>query len=64
MTTVVHSFLHKYIHAHLALSFDRCIFVLYWMVENLCLCAAYWQSAVAARPSAAWKGYIIGGLLW
>lgn len=25
---------------------------------------AYWQSAIAARPSAAYKGYIIGGLLW
>ena len=25
---------------------------------------AYWQSAIAARPAAAYKGYIIGGLLW
>ncbi|KAL0044933.1 hypothetical protein WJX82_002287 [Trebouxia sp. C0006] len=25
---------------------------------------AYWQSAIAARPSAAYKGYILGGLLW
>ncbi|KAK9834606.1 hypothetical protein WJX74_005599 [Apatococcus lobatus] len=25
---------------------------------------AYWQSAIAARPSAAYKGYVLGGLLW
>lgn len=25
---------------------------------------AYWQSAIAARPSAAWKGYILGGLMY
>ena len=25
---------------------------------------AYWQSAVAATPSASWKGYILGGLCW
>ncbi|KAK9812194.1 hypothetical protein WJX73_003550 [Symbiochloris irregularis] len=25
---------------------------------------AYWQSAIAARPTAAWKGYILGGLMW
>ncbi len=24
---------------------------------------AYWQSAIAARPSATWKGYILGGLM-
>jgi hypothetical protein len=24
----------------------------------------FWQSAIAARPSAAYKGYILGGLLW
>lgn len=25
---------------------------------------AYWQSAIAAQPSATWKGYILGGLCW
>ncbi|KAL3145727.1 hypothetical protein ABBQ32_003256 [Trebouxia sp. C0010 RCD-2024] len=25
---------------------------------------AYWQSAIAARPSAANKGYLLGGVLW
>ncbi|DBA80299.1 TPA: hypothetical protein ACH3X2_007429 [Trebouxia sp. C0005] len=25
---------------------------------------AYWQSAIAARPSATYKGYLLGGLLW
>ncbi|CAN8070123.1 unnamed protein product [Agarophyton chilense] len=25
---------------------------------------SYWQSAIAATPSASWKGYIIGGLCW
>lgn len=25
---------------------------------------AYWQSAIAATPSASWKGYILGGLCW
>ncbi|KAK9808723.1 hypothetical protein WJX72_002523 [[Myrmecia] bisecta] len=25
---------------------------------------AYWQSAIAARPSAANRGYLLGGLLW
>jgi SSS family transporter len=25
---------------------------------------AYWQSAIAARPSASHKGYILGGILW
>ncbi|KAL6748794.1 urea active transporter [Haematococcus lacustris] len=25
---------------------------------------AYWQSAIAARPSATYKGYILGGLCW
>lgn len=25
---------------------------------------AYWQSAIAARPSASHKGYMLGGLLW
>ncbi|KAL3150999.1 hypothetical protein ABBQ38_012872 [Trebouxia sp. C0009 RCD-2024] len=25
---------------------------------------AYWQSAIAARPSAANKGYLLGGILW
>jgi SSS family transporter len=25
---------------------------------------AYWQSAIAATPSASWKGYILGGLSW
>eukprot|EP00884_Botryococcus_braunii_P018907 jgi/Botrbrau1/56/Bobra.0022s0050.1 len=25
---------------------------------------AYWQSAMAARPSAAHKGYLLGGIMW
>ena len=25
---------------------------------------SYWQSAIAAKPSATWKGYILGGLCW
>ncbi|EIE23218.1 urea active transporter [Coccomyxa subellipsoidea C-169] len=25
---------------------------------------AYWQSAIASTPTAAWQGYILGGLLW
>lgn len=25
---------------------------------------AYWQSAIAATPSASWKGYLLGGLCW
>lgn len=25
---------------------------------------SYWQSAIAAQPSATWKGYILGGLCW
>lgn len=25
---------------------------------------SYWQSAVAATPAAAWKGYLLGALLW
>lgn len=25
---------------------------------------AYWQSAIAARPSATYKGYLLGGLCW
>ena len=25
---------------------------------------SYWQSAIAATPSASWKGYILGGLCW
>eukprot|EP00168_Porphyra_purpurea_P013935 TRINITY_DN392_c0_g1_i6.p1 TRINITY_DN392_c0_g1~~TRINITY_DN392_c0_g1_i6.p1 ORF type:complete len:518 (+),score=202.03 TRINITY_DN392_c0_g1_i6:243-1796(+) len=25
---------------------------------------SYWQSAIAATPQAAWKGYILGGLAW
>ncbi|KAK9819508.1 hypothetical protein WJX74_001443 [Apatococcus lobatus] len=25
---------------------------------------AYWQSAIAARPSAAYKGYLLGAVLW
>ncbi|KAJ8908503.1 hypothetical protein NDN08_005211 [Rhodosorus marinus] len=25
---------------------------------------AYWQSAIAATPTASWKGYILGGLCW
>lgn len=25
---------------------------------------SYWQSAIAATPQAAWKGYILGGLSW
>jgi urea-proton symporter len=25
---------------------------------------AYWQSAIAAKPSATYKGYILGGLCW
>ncbi|CAL8465288.1 g4823 [Coccomyxa elongata] len=25
---------------------------------------AYWQSAIAATPAAAWKGYLLGGILW
>ena len=25
---------------------------------------AYWQSAIAARPSASVRGYLLGGLLW
>ena len=25
---------------------------------------AYWQSAIAARPTATYKGYLLGGLSW
>mmetsp|Transcript_36930 Transcript_36930/g.104203 ORF Transcript_36930/g.104203 Transcript_36930/m.104203 type:complete len:701 (-) Transcript_36930:214-2316(-) len=25
---------------------------------------SYWQSAIAAKPSATWKGYILGGMCW
>ena len=25
---------------------------------------SYWQSAIAAKPSATYKGYILGGLCW
>ncbi len=25
---------------------------------------SYWQSAIAATPTASWKGYILGGLCW
>ena len=25
---------------------------------------SYWQSAIAAKPSASWKGYLLGGLMW
>ena len=25
---------------------------------------AYWQSAIAAKPSAAHHGYLLGGLMW
>ena len=25
---------------------------------------AYWQSAIAAKPSAAHMGYLLGGLMW
>lgn len=25
---------------------------------------AYWQSAIAATPTASWKGYLLGGLCW
>ena len=25
---------------------------------------AYWQSAIAARPSASVRGYLLGGMLW
>ena len=25
---------------------------------------SYWQSAIAAKPSAAHKGYLLGGLCW
>lgn len=25
---------------------------------------SYWQSAIAATPSASWKGYLMGGLCW
>lgn len=25
---------------------------------------SYWQSAIAATPSASWKGYLLGGLCW
>lgn len=25
---------------------------------------SYWQSAIAAKPSASWKGYLLGGLCW
>ena len=25
---------------------------------------AYWQSAIAAKPSSSHKGYLLGGLLW
>ena len=25
---------------------------------------AYWQSAIAAKPSASYKGYLLGGVLW
>ena len=28
------------------------------------LLQAYWQSAIAARPTATWKGYILGGLMY
>lgn len=36
-------------------------------VANMTCCylsQGFWQSAIAARPSAAYKGYILGGLLW
>lgn len=25
---------------------------------------AYWQSAIAAKPSSSHKGYLLGGMLW
>ena len=25
---------------------------------------SYWQSAIAAKPNAAYKGYLLGGLAW
>jgi hypothetical protein len=25
---------------------------------------SYWQSAIAATPAAAWKGYLLGAMLW
>jgi Na+/proline symporter len=25
---------------------------------------AYWQSAIAARPTATYKGYLLGGICW
>lgn len=25
---------------------------------------SYWQSAIAATPSASWKGFLLGGLCW
>ena len=25
---------------------------------------AYWQSAIAAKPSSSHKGYLLGGILW
>ncbi len=25
---------------------------------------AYWQSAIAAKPSSSHKGYLLGGVLW
>jgi len=40
--------------------------LLYLVRSNRCLSAteSYWQSAIAATPQAAWKGYILGGLAW
>lgn len=29
-----------------------------------CLVQGYWQSAIAAKPSAAHTGYLMGGLMW
>eukprot|EP00122_Pirum_gemmata_P014299 Pgem_evm1s13329 len=25
---------------------------------------SYWQSAIAANPTASWKGFVLGGLCW
>lgn len=37
------------------------------LIDRWLCCRAdqsYWQSAVAATPAAAWKGYLLGALLW
>lgn len=49
------------------LSLDGFYFGLVNLVGNfgtVFLNQSYWQSAIAATPSASWKGYILGGLCW